>query len=127
MVYINVGSKLLQHTAFLYCSDALCTTLAVRYSPQSIAYAAVYAAVEACGQQLVNVNETQWWATKGLNQNHLKGLQKQICFCMTSAYLRYPSTITICQYWLWKFRSLLIQLPLLRFLKRWLQNYKLAL
>ena len=54
---------------------SLCTTLAVRYSPQTIAYAAVYAAIEACGQQLMNVNETDWWITKGLNQNHLKGLR----------------------------------------------------
>lgn len=72
------GSKLLQHTAFLYCNDALCTTLAVRYPAHTIAYAAIHAALEACGQHLVNANDTQWWATKGLNLAHLKVLAMEI-------------------------------------------------
>ncbi len=59
--------------AFSYCNDALCTTLGVRYSPEMIAYAAVYAACEAAGEQLCTLHGTQWWEVKRLRQDHLKG------------------------------------------------------
>ena len=38
-----------------------------------IAYAAVYAAVEATSEHLVTLHGTEWWVSKGLGQNHLKG------------------------------------------------------
>jgi hypothetical protein len=70
----SIGSKDLEKVAFSYCNDALCSTLPVRYSPEMIAFAAIYAGCEALGENLATLHGTKWWAVKQLNQDHLKGV-----------------------------------------------------
>lgn len=53
---------------------SLCTTLAVRYTPDVIAYAAIYAATQASNANLSTIHGTPWWVTKQVKVEHLKGL-----------------------------------------------------
>ena len=46
--------------------------MAVRYTPQDIASAAIYAANELCGEKLVTPMGTIWYHTKQMKENHLK-------------------------------------------------------
>jgi hypothetical protein len=69
----RLGSQNLEQLAFSYCNDALCTTLSIRYPPETIAHAAVYAACEASGESLTSLHGTQWWSVRKLRQDQLKG------------------------------------------------------
>ncbi|KAJ3254364.1 hypothetical protein HK103_007246 [Boothiomyces macroporosus] len=48
----------------------------VRYSPEMIAYAAIYAACESSGEELKTPHGTLWWQAKRLDESCLKGAIK---------------------------------------------------
>ncbi|KAI8897521.1 cyclin-like protein [Globomyces pollinis-pini] len=82
------GSKQLQLHAFHLCSDALYSSVSVRYTPELLAQASVYLACLATNESLKTLNGTDWKLAKRLGIRKLKVIAKEIASARDIGHLR---------------------------------------
>ena len=74
MVVIDYYNLRIYFVVMRILVNRLTTTMAVRYSSEHIANAAIYAANELCGEKLVTPMGTIWYHTKQMKESHLKSI-----------------------------------------------------